>query len=289
MLFGCEAFSPFDKIGLDELDFGDQSNTIELFVTGGLTTQLAYHRLKIQKPGSILKNEQSQIITDVTPYIISELDTIEYILIDTIGQPFFRTKTITKAELGKSYTLCIEYDDKLFTAIDSIVEVDPFEYNSIKLPTAQRITYGDTLEFFSLNFEKHDFGYAKANVWSWVEYSGYEKYNKNNSYLIYESNTTYTHWAADPNAIFSYYSYNTSFAGFKESDTLITAKFSISDGYYQYLLALFSETDWQQGEFAKQRGNLPTNFSEGAAGYFFVSDMHEKHIVATDLLELIDN
>ena len=289
--FACSGFDPFSTIEVSDLNFGDQISTVELFVNGGITSQLTYHKLIIEKPGSILNGQQSISIIDAVPYIISGFDTIKYVLIDTLGSTFYRTTVPVKAELGKSYSLIIEYTNKIYRATDEMTEVDPFKFDEIVLPTKNtNVTYQGSPDLLSFSISKHEFGYSKANIWVWFPNSGNNSFFMGlNSYLEYSIGITYSHWASNPNAIFSFYTYQNALGPVIESDTITTAKYSISDGYYQYLLASFSETDWKQGEFATQAGNLPTNFSEGAGGYFYVSDMYEKQIIASDLLELIEN
>ena len=82
----CSPFDPFSTIEVDKLNFGNQSSAIELFVKGGITSQLAYHKLTIEKPGSIVNGQKTASIMDAVPYIICELDTIRYVLIDKIGR-----------------------------------------------------------------------------------------------------------------------------------------------------------------------------------------------------------
>ncbi len=288
--FACSRFDPFSTIKVSDLNFGDQISTVELFVKGGITSQLTFHKLIIEKPGSILNGQKTVSIIDAVPYIISGFDTIRYALIDTLGSTFYRTTIPVKVELGKSYSLIIEYNNNTYRATDEMTEVDPFKYDEIVLPTINtNVTYQGMPDLIDLSLTKHEFGHSKANMWVWFpNFENNRYFKQGGSYLEYEHGTTYTHWASNPNAIFSFFTYHNGLGPFIETDTITTAKYSISDGYYQYLLAFFAETDWKQGEFATQPGNLPTNFSEGAAGYFFVSDMYEKQIIVRDLLELIE-
>lgn len=288
LVISCNGVSHFNEIELDKLNFGEQSDQVEVFITGGITSQLAYHKLIIEKPGSIENQSKAERVTTANVWLVSGIDTIDYIIIDTIQYPYYRSKELAKAEFNKKYVLHIVYNGKLYTGMDEMIKVDSFSYNSINLPELD--TNGQTSgaqEYMWFSMEKHSFGYELANMWSWVSHAGFH-FSKNDSYLQIQNNVSFTHWVSDPNAIFSFNGYGSGFGPVVKTDTITTAKYSISDGYYQYLIALFSETDWKIGEFATQSGNLPTNFSEGAAGYFYVSDMYEKQIIVTDLLELID-
>lgn len=285
-------FSQFDDMKVADLDFGDPSNTLDIFVKGGITSELAYHQLIIEKPGSFLNETSPEIVTDATVRIINEQDTIEYILIDTVRSPFYRTKQLFKAEPGHKYSLQIDYNGKLYMATDSMTIVDPFEYDSIILPAINTNYAGvqvvGSQSLIYMDMQKHNFGFPEAHIWVWVPVAGNRASNYSESYLLENNGKLYTHWTSDPNAIFSFNTYYSGIGPIVETDTLLTAKYSISSGYYQYLISLFSETDWNQGEFATQSGNLHTNFSNGAGGYFYVSDYYSDEISMKDLLELIE-
>ncbi len=46
--------------------------------------------------------------------------------------------------------------------------------------------------------------------------------------------------------------------------------YSLTDSHQQFLRSLLMETEWRGGLFDVQQGNVPTNLSEGALGYFAV-------------------
>lgn len=60
---------------------------------------------------------------------------------------------------------------------------------------------------------------------------------------------------------------------FPQRARVIRQKYSLSPGYQQYLRSLLSETEWKGGWFDVLPGNLPTNLSEGGAGYFAASSL----------------
>ena len=287
LLLSCEPFSQFGSIEINELDFGSQPSPVEIFVTGGITSQLAYHQIVIEQPGDVLSGREPEFIKNATVRIIGSIDTIEYVLIDTTYRPYFRTKNLEKAKPGVKYELQIEYSGKLYTASDSLKVVEPFEYENIELP---RLDENDNsqLEDIRFNLKKHDFGYPIANMWVWIPHNVYDgNFTKEDSPVIFDTGKTYSHWVSDPNAIFSFNTYFNGIGPLNKLDTISTFKYSLSNGYYKYLIALFSETDWKQGEFATQPGNLHTNFSTGAAGFFFVSDCYVNTITGQELLDLV--
>lgn len=291
MLIICYAScETWDYRNLDELNYGSSELAIDLFVEGGITTQMAYHKLLLSKPGNYADNSEAEAISEAEIYIVSSTDEIiQMIAIDTVYTPYYITKERVKAEVGKSYTLHIDYKGKHYTATDSVIKALAFDYENILLPVRNnsQIFPDDTVEYISLSIAKHDFGYPQSNAWSWIEkpvFSDSLNYNDMSYFKVY------THWRADVQGVFSNVNYYYSFGGYHltPNDTLVTVEYSLSDNYYDYSRAKFMETDWKEGYFSSQSGNLPTNFSSGAAGYFYTSDCLLKEITVKELLKLTE-
>lgn len=285
-LFSLTACTSWDYFNIDEFPMSNSAHEIELYIDGGITSQLAFYAITIAKPGSYLNNTKPEYISDATVFITSQTDTIYFLSTDILDgkkseRPSFKTKDKVKADVGKSYTLTVIYNGKTYTATDSIVEVEPIDYKTIKLPkTHSNASSSDKLYFFSLN--KHEFGYKTPNIWVWLESS---MILEDNNYLNYGSLKSYSHRGAEPQGVFSTERINVASLG-NATDSILTVKYSLSEKYYNYLRALFIETDWQESKFSGIPGNLPTNFSEGALGFFHVCDCSEKYISVQELLDL---
>jgi hypothetical protein len=55
---------------------------------------------------------------------------------------------------------------------------------------------------------------------------------------------------------------------FPSDARIARARFSMSPGYETYIRSMLSETEWSGGWFDLLPGNLPTNLTNGAVGYF---------------------
>ncbi len=282
----CETW---DYRNIDELNYGNSEMNIDLFVEGGITTQLAFHKILLSKPGNYVDNSNSEGITNADVYIVSsQNDTINFICIDTVWTPYFKTINRVKAEIGQSYTLYINYNGKTYTAKDSVIEAPDFNFNNIPIPHKDEsaVFPNDTTGKVALSVVKHDFGYPQSNSWLWIPMY---RYSDTLNYIEMSYFKTYTHWRADIQGVFSNITYYYGFAhGLIPSDTILVIEMSLSDNYYNYLRALFMETDWKEGYFSSQPGNLPTNLSAGAIGYFYTSDCFKKEITISEIFELTD-
>lgn len=58
---------------------------------------------------------------------------------------------------------------------------------------------------------------------------------------------------------------------FPKGSTLHRKKYSLTLDHQNFLRSLLAEIDWRGGGFDAAPGNVLTNLSEGAVGYFYVS------------------
>ncbi len=68
---------------------------------------------------------------------------------------------------------------------------------------------------------------------------------------------------------------------FPENTILLRKKYSISNIYRAYLRALLSETEWRGGLFDIEKGNVFSNVSNGALGFFAVSTVVSDTTIVT--------
>ncbi len=291
----CETW---DYYTLDEFNFEGTDHSIKMYVLGGITTQNTYHRIALYKPSDYLTGTSSENIVSAKVFITHRNDTMffepvtsvwdEYyedtILLDA---PYYQGKEKFGAIVGEVYTLNIEYEGVQYYGSDSVVEASDFDIRKIPLP---RINYvpNETLDGqqppYNFEFNTHHFGYPVSNQWIWYikeTFIDIEDVLNSSSYGA----TMYSHQFADAQGLFSNIEYSTilSYEHSNEEDTFMVVRVSLSDGYYKYLNQKFMETYWKEGVFASQPGNLSTNMSTGAMGYFFASDLYIKEILASTL------
>jgi len=277
----------------------------DINVKGRISTEYGYHYIKITKP--VLTGEAkytkggdytffvSEIVEEpVEDAIVSLSDgnnIIELELFTDTGfwanyKGYYRTKVKTSGVTGKIYTLKINYNGKLYTASDSLAKVEDFEFNEISsfFPTFQRITDNQ------ISFKRviNAFGFKKSNYWKW---------NRGNSeldvpnfdiakYDIYISDYFYSHIGLPIQATFTNNSTTYGYS-FYEDDIILISKYSMSEKYYKYIYAQFSETDWKSTIFSVIPGKIPTNLSEGGVGFFHATDVKRKSISGKEFTDLI--
>ncbi len=151
----------------------------------------------------------------------------------------------------KSYGLYISISQYAFTAYAYMIPVTPLK------------------EFTYYQLEKHPGYYVispdKSGQPSYTEYK-VEWINSSEPSTIHTSLFyTFTISTIDVNQFFKPASEYLVFPG---NARIIRTKYSLSPGHEKFIRGLLSETEWNGGWFDLLPGNLHTNLSTGAVGYF---------------------
>ncbi len=285
ILFSFASCETWDYVGLNELNYGDKQHSIEVYVEGGITTQFTTHTIQLYTPADYIAKTELEQITDAELYVSSGIDTFTF-LADTLSPGYYKSVNRFKAEVGKKYTLHINYNNTFYMATDSVVIAGDFEFDEIPLPQKEDIDYCpfNEGECITLSVGKHRYGFPKSNFWYWQTAKLFED---TMNYFSQSQGISYTHQYADIQGLFANIEYYFQVGyDWQPEDTLVAFKFSISDNYYDYLRAQFIETDWKEGVFSSIPGNTPTNMTTGGAGYFFASDVFVKKITIKQLLKI---
>lgn len=240
-IFACE----------EKSDIEWKTQTTDLVVVDGiLTTEVKTHKIKLTWPVKDL-NEVPKPVSGATVTII-EGGTFIKLLEIPFGSGEYYTP-VMRATSGRTYSATVFYKGDSFTAQDDIVAVEPLE----------PIRYHAVDNGYELDFHEsgQNANFIEYNI-SWENTSSCTGSNCNARLIYYDLKT------ADVNEIFKP---EKEPFNIPKGSTIIRRKFSVSDSYRSFLRAMLSETEWRGGVFDVQRENVPTNFSEGALGFFAVS------------------
>jgi hypothetical protein len=294
----CETW---DYYPLDEFNLDGTGHSVKVYVDGGITTQNAFHRIYLYKPSDFLTGNNTESIISAKVYVTQKKDTMLFVpvlkiwdsyLEDSVEleNPYYQAKEKFGAVVGNVYTLHIEHEGGHYYGSDSVAEAGDFNFQDIPLPSIRydcgEIINGKRADY-CFELKKHHFGFSVSSRWLWI---GKEIFNDtvdllNVNLYLHEA---YSHQFTDAQGLFSNIEYYSGFSSeyTRKDDTLIVVRVSLSDGYVKHLNQKFMETDWKEGVFASQPGNLSTNMSTGAMGYFFASDLYRKEITVEELLKL---
>jgi len=247
-LFACEK----------ELDWTLDPKENELVIIESLiTNQKMNHLVKISKTNPISDGGWNPV-SDATVLITDGNQIIPFIEIPQ-GSGFYFSTIEFRAFFGKSYILYVLRDGKEYIAADSSVPGEP-------IPPI-RILQADN-DLYTLNFEDTISRNPSMtrHLMSWANTSYCQA--SDSTQLCFAKVVNYDLKTVDVNENFKPEKKK---VFFPSQTIIVRQKYSLSEPYRQFLRAMLSETEWRGGFFDVQRGNIPTNFSNGALGFFAVS------------------
>jgi hypothetical protein len=225
-----------------------------LVVEGMITNERIQHQVKLTRPVERL-NEIPEPVSGAAVTISDQNSTF---ILDEYpeGSGIYLTDSI-RGVFGRVYALEIKTADKEYSAEATMVAVTPLDTLEYSLASAS----GDLFQLTHRN---------NSDEPSMTEY-----------YLDWSDVHGFT--GADPcGAKIIYYSLNTIDAGemfrpeseqvlFPAGTVVYRKKYSMNEAQAAFIRTLLSETEWRGGLFDVQPGNVQTNLSEGAVGYFSVA------------------
>jgi hypothetical protein len=162
------------------------------------------------------------------------------------------------AQLGKTYTLLVFWNDQVYSAKTSMVPGTAFP--------ALHYTKNDDDDLYQIDYIASAFSTDKPAMWEilldWSKVPGYEQADPA---ITHARKLFYTLPTLDVGEIFPPPVENISFP----AGTVITERrYSLNPDHAAFIRALISETNWQGGLFSSEPANVMTNMSTGAAGWF---------------------
>ncbi len=240
-------------------------------------------RVTLRKPVPISDVIEIIPINDAD-IILKHDDDTYYFQLDTNG--IYYSVDSIMGIAGETYSLEIHYHGRNYYA----QEIMPYEPNDeFNLPFRYMPAYEGmdplpwNVKFGFIEVPIHNFGYDKMNIWTFFEPLYVDPHLQRS--IIHLLGRIFTHQGSVPQGIFPPMDVFISSSGMaKATDSIEIVKSEISDRYNQYLLDKFNETSWQGQMFSTIPGNLQTNLSEGAVGYFYALNVKRKRFMIKILL-----
>ena len=278
----CLACSP-KHLSLDEVDFPLlNQHDIDLVVYGGVVALDSSQIVILTTPGSWQGDNGNKpvrnaivSVTDGSNKYAYEESTLEN------KEGYYYSKERFKGEVGKTYTIHIEVGDKTYSASDTM---ESFISDDFPLPISDVIA---EFNFYGLEIFRHNFGYNQAMKMSGVPIdpeSGLPNEGFNIERItIDDFTTTVFHNYSPPEGLLHGEVSINAFFGKRNQVYRLYYK-SISAAYYDFLIGMYNESDWSTGLLSSQPGNLQTNLSKGATGFFYANDIHISELKFSDYI-----
>jgi len=270
-LSSCSEEIPFSDVNFDNTEL-----KYDLSVDGFISNEKNICKFTLRKPQQIAERVEIVPVNDAS-VILKHYDETYYFQFDSNGI-YYSIDSIAGIA-GHLYTLEITYNGKTYFA----KEIMPSEPDDeFYIPLAQIIYFEDDA-IVNLNVPIHNFGYSKTNVWAIVPIS-YNNRTIPSDTSFHNIIMVYTHKGNIAQAMFPIEKISTGPSG-QPTDRLIIIKGEVSEGYNQYIIDKFTETWWQGGMFSTIPGNVSTNLSEGATGYFYAVSLKRKRYLIKDFMD----
>jgi len=246
------------KISPDKNDF--------IVVNGQITNEKKEHIVTIYSPADQLNKIPKPISWGYVS--IFDGDSLFYLNNDYSNPGRYKTNANFRAVINKTYTLMINVSGQNYFASTTMLPVSQF--NPLKYK------YDETKQMFLIDSVTEAFNINESAMYeimiNWEQVQGYDTIpaELKNAVLYY-----YTLSTLDVSEVFKPQKEQVYFPA---GTTIIERKYSLTKQQAKFIRSLLLETEWRGGLFDVTQGNITTNLSNGAVGYFGASSVLEKTI-----------
>ncbi|MCF6366626.1 MAG: DUF4249 domain-containing protein [Bacteroidales bacterium] len=250
-LFSCER-----KINWDLKTSSEQF----LIVDGLITNEYANQKINLTLSVQNL-NDTAKSVSDATITISDGEQTFNFHENTTSG--IYLSDSKFSAVVNKTYTLNIKYNNEDYFAEANIYPVsvsDPLPYIQIPDTNLYYIAY-DIAEFNPYESAMYEV------ILDWSDVNGYENLpiNETSAKMYY-----YRLKTIDVNQIFAP---DNEIVIFPYGTLMTQRKYSLSPEHEDFIRSVLMESQWHGGNFDIEEGNVYTNLSSGALGFFGASSV----------------
>lgn len=277
------------------LDLKNTEMPYQIAVSGGIYSIYGHQFLKLTVPFE--QNKRVKPASGATIEVGDGQNTYQFYETDELGE--YESIEEFAGEVGKVYTLKIDYNGRTYYASDSMTMTDEIKIEDF--PAAKMFYYASTHRMWNnpdsitteerimFEIDYHSFGYEKAAMWLlWSKTHPTKSTMLPLRKIAIESKFYYSHKGSPLQGIYPTTATSTG-ARCDSGDTIELVKISMSDRFYDYQISKFNLTEWSGGMFSTIPGNVKTNLSKGAIGYFCACDVKTKFFAFDELLEYVKN
>jgi hypothetical protein len=241
----------------------EQTAEQKIVIEGILTDELVHQEIRL----SGLMDDINGIATGISGAEIAVMgdDAIHQFAEDDFSPGLYRSLQPFRIRVGKLYTLEIDWNDKQIEAEAKAVASLPMRQFGIAgfEQTDSVFIQGLGVDYSAVEQAMYEFEID----WSSIIPSG-----KNRARLV--------HYIFSSINIGQLFGPEKDRLIFPKGSTIVVKKYALNEGFAEYLRSLVVETQWKGGFFEETNGNLPTNLSNGALGYFAVCTVQSDTLIA---------
>ncbi len=237
-----------------------------LIVESVLTNELKAHEVKITRPVA----DPADVPEPVSGAAIAIFDGRNATLLSETSPGVYHTVTDYRAVLNRQYLLVIYKNGMEYSAESGLVPVRPLDQLNYRRVQGQQNLYELVLH------ETQDASMLEI----WLDWSHLPAFRNQPSEQTQARIVYYTVKSIDVNKMFRP---DKERVFFPAGTRVVRRKYSMNQYQEDFIRTMMAETEWRGGFFDVQPGNVQTNLSEGALGYFSVSTVVADSLVITPL------
>jgi hypothetical protein len=231
-----------------------------IVVEGVLTNERKAHEVRISRPMTDPNSTPRPVSGALVAILERNNSNDRAIRLREVQPGRYLTDSTVRAVYGRLYTLYILYQGREYYGDSYLVPVDQLE------PLMYHQVPGKEL-WYELNFRETDHPSMVEINLNWGHLPGFRNLpeEQTRATIIY-----YTVKSIDVNKIFKPAKER---VPFPVGTRVYRRQYSMNPEQEDFVRTLMAETEWRGGLFDVQPGNVRTNLSEGAVGYFSVSQV----------------
>ncbi|NLA24527.1 MAG: DUF4249 family protein, partial [Bacteroidales bacterium] len=232
----------------------------EIVINGGVTSEKKYQNITLIKPITL----DGQNIDSISGAIVKlKIGDIYYDFIEELYHPNINSLNKRKGTYvsvdsiqgvpGVIHTLIVDYAGKTYTASDIMTKISPFDFNSIDLPYKSGGGQYDSLGVLINPLVKQKifhFGAMESSIYHWFALDTINGHDKSESFLYYFKIVN------QQGLLSEMYQTLANSWGLRISFKITVTRFSMSQQYVDYLIAVLKETYWNNNLFSTMSANV---------------------------------
>ncbi|MCT4581093.1 MAG: DUF4249 domain-containing protein [Flavobacteriales bacterium] len=241
-----------------EVDLNTEENK-RLVVDAQFSSYAQEHIVKLGESANFYSSDEPTLISGATVKVTEGTNTFDF---NEVSPGVYQSNNSAVAEIGKEYTLSIDYAGKTYTGKDycdysPTVDTVILEPNYVDGSTTE-------IEDYTIRFSTQE-APGFGDYYAWKIYVNGVLRNDSVPEQLSQSDEFL------PDGTYLYEVELTYIDDVESGDTITVAQHAISKEIYDAVFAIRFQTDFRGGIFDSPPANVPTNMSDGAVGLFSVS------------------
>lgn len=233
----------------------DTQSTELLVVEAQISNELKSHLVTLSRTTTDL-NAQPEPVSGAIVVVGTEGNSTFFAEFP-VGSGMYYSDTV-QAVVGKAYQLYINVDGKEYGAVTQMVPVSPMKPLSYRLVNEEKNLY-------EINYQDSN-DPSKKEYWiSWSHLPAFQ------GIPLTETLARTYHYSLSSIDVNQLFKPDVDKIQFPVGSIVLRKKYSMSKDQQAFYRTFLSETQWRGSPFDIQKGNVTTNLSEGAVGFFAVS------------------